>query len=190
MLHCSEERVIIYFEAIRWCCTHRPDVKCPWVQACLYKAANLSCTSGCPSFNCCNKVPTRSTPPGGRPQALNAPRLTTIVSRNIVEATNATLILLHSTPQVVFHPDAPEFSTNVHTDRAGWPTLPARARAAHAAHALTKTATSDTAIPAAIRSGKINSSSRMWPASSGMIDDLAGEFLGNLIRYESPSLPK
>ena len=74
------------------------------------------------------------------------------MTRNIAEATEATLILCQVARQVVFHPDEPAFSTPVTTDGARCPALPAGA--ALAAHALTETAASDTATPAAAGSGK------------------------------------
>ena len=54
----------------------------------------------------------------------------------------------------VFHPNAPEFSPSVLTRGAEWPDLPAHADTAHAAQALTETATPDPSTPAAVVSGK------------------------------------
>ena len=79
------------------------------------------------------------------------------VNQNITEASEAAPILCQDIPQIIFYPDAPVFSPNFLTDRAGWPALLDSARAAHTANALTKTAASDTATLAAIGSGKINS---------------------------------
>ena len=78
----------------------------------------------------------------------------TNMNQNIVEASDFTLILCQVAHQVVFHPDALEFTTSILTDGAGWPALPAYAGAAYADHALTKTVTSDTATSAAINSDK------------------------------------
>ena len=69
----------------------------------------------------------------------------TNVNRNIAEATKAALILFQATPQVVFHPDAPVFSTSVLTNSMRCPALPASAGAVQVAHALTNTADSNTA---------------------------------------------
>ena len=101
-----------------------------------------------------NKVPTRTPTPRGRLRAPTAPRLMTNMNQNIVEASDFTLNLCQFAHQVVFHPDALEFTPPVLTDGAGWPALPACAGAAYADHALTKTVTSDTATSAAINSDK------------------------------------
>ena len=76
------------------------------------------------------------------------------VIQNIKEAQEDAPTIYHATPLVVLKPDAPAFSPSVLTREAKWPALPVRADTAHAAPALTKTADPDSAIPAAIRSGK------------------------------------
>ena len=130
------------------CCTHRPGVKCVQTNACPCRAANRPYTSGCPSENCRNRGPTR---------APTAPRRTTNVSQTTEEAQEAAPTLCQAITPVVLHPDAPALSSSVLTRGAEWPALPAHADTAHAAPALTETATPDPATPAAIGSGKINS---------------------------------
>ena len=108
---------------------------------------NHSYTSGCLSENCYNQGPTRSP---------TAPRLTTNASGNIEEYQEAAPNLCQVTPPVIFHQDAPAFSPSVLPRGDKWPALPARADTAHAAPALTETA-SESAAPVAFGSGKINS---------------------------------
>ena len=92
------------------CCMNRTSVKCARYEACRCKRSGRACTGGLPSIKCCNKGPLLSPPPGGRPWAPTAPRLTTNVSEIIAEATEAAPILCQVACQVVFHPDEPEFS--------------------------------------------------------------------------------
>ena len=122
-------------------------VKCVQANACLFRAANLPCTSGSPSKNCRNWGPTR---------APTAPRLTTNVIQKIKESQKAAPTLFQDTPLVVFHPYSPAFSTSVLTKGDEFPALPARADTAHAAPALTKTASPDPATPAAVGSRKMS----------------------------------
>ena len=133
---------------------HHQGVKCVLYQACPCRSSIKAITIGRPSDDCHNKVPTRTPTPRGRLRAPTAPRLMTNMNQNIVEASDFTLILFQVAHQVVFHPDALEFTTSILTDGAGWPALPAYAGAAYADHALTKTVTSDTATSAAINSDK------------------------------------
>ena len=129
-------------------CTHQPGIKCVHTNACLCRAANQPCTSGCPSENFRN---------WGLTRAPTSPRLTTNVSENTNEAQEAAPALFQSVPPVVFHQDAPAFSLSVLLRRDKWPDIPARANTTHAAPALTNTAAPDPAALAAIRSGKRNS---------------------------------
>ena len=104
-----------------------------------------------------NKGHTRTPPPEGRPWDPTALRLTTNVNQNIEEYTEEALILCQATPQVVFHLGIPEFSPNVLTDREECPSLLACAETSHAYQAPNKTATPDTATPAAVGISKRNS---------------------------------
>ena len=123
-------------------------------KACRCQATNLTCISGFPSENCCNRGPTWTPPHGGRPRSPTDLRLMTNVNRNIEEAHESALILCQSIRPFIFLPDAPEFSPSVPTGKEEWPALPACAKIAHAAQALTETADPDTATPAAIGIGK------------------------------------
>ena len=78
------------------------------------------------------------------------------MNQNIVEATKATPIFCQYIPQVLFQTYFPVLSPSVLTVRVGCPDVPASSGDAHVAHALTDTATHDTATPAAIGSVKIN----------------------------------
>ena len=127
---------------------NQPGVKCVQANACPCRAANRTCTSGCPSENCHKQGPTRSP---------SAPRLTTNVIKNIEESQEDALTLCHTTTPVVFHQDSPAFSPSVLRSGDKWPSLPARADTTHAAPALTETAPPDPAAPVAVGSGKINS---------------------------------
>ena len=104
--------------------------------------------SGCPSENCHNRgltwAPTVTSP-------------TTNVSQNIEEDQEAALTLCQATPSVVFHPDARTFSPIFLKRGSEWPALPARTDTSLAPPALTGTAAPDTATPAVVGSGKINS---------------------------------
>ena len=138
--------------------TQFPVVKCVWVQACPCRADNPACTDGCTLGKCRNKVYTCTIPygwEGGRYPT--GPRLTTNVNQNITETTKASPIICQVVPQVFFHPEYPVLLPSVLTDGVGWPDLLYRSSAAHAAHALTETAASNTATPAAIGVIKINS---------------------------------
>ena len=130
------------------CCTHWLGVKCVQADACLCRAANRPCMSGCSLENCFNWGPT---------WALTAAMLTINTSQITKESQEAALTLCQFTPPVVFHPDAPDLSTRPLTRVAKWSALTARADTAHADPALTKTAATDPTTPAAIGSGKINS---------------------------------
>ena len=107
--------------------------------------------------DCRNKDPTCTPPHRESPRAPTAPRLKTNVNQNIVEATEVAPIFLQGAYQVIFHPDNPEFAPPIIIIGVVCPALLDRAGSALAAHALTDTATPNTATPAAIRSGKINS---------------------------------
>ena len=81
----------------------------------------------------------------------------TNMSENTEEAHEASPTLWHTTPMVVFHQDAPEFSPSVLPRGDEWPDLLAHADTDHRSLALTKTATPDPATSEAIGSSKINS---------------------------------
>ena len=85
-----------------------------------------------------------------------APSLTANAKQNIKEVQEASPILCHSIPLVVFHSDVPEISPSVLTRGAEWAALLDRANAAHIPQSLTKTSAPDTAATAAVGSGKIN----------------------------------
>ena len=128
-------------------CTHWSVVKCVQANACPFRFANLSCTSGFPSDNCFSQVPTRGP---------TTPTLMTNVTETINRAQEATPTLFQDIDQVVFHLDASAFSPSVLLRGDEWPALPARDNTAHVSPALTETATLDPAAPAAVGSGKIN----------------------------------
>ena len=86
-----------------------------------------------------------------------APSLTANAKQNIKEVQEASPILCHSIPLVVFHSDVQAFSPSVLTRGDEWAALLARANAAHISQSLTKTSAPDTAATAAVGSGKINS---------------------------------
>ena len=130
------------------CCTHRTGVKCVHANTCPCRAANIPCTSGCPSENCHNWGPTR---------APTVPRFKTNVSENIKEVQEYAPNLCHAIPPVVFHQDTPALSPRVLPRGDEWPDLLARADTAHTAPALNKTANPNPATPAAVGSSKINS---------------------------------
>ena len=104
-----------------------------------------------------NKGHTHTTPPGGRPRAPTGPRLTTKANRNISNASEDNPILCRFPHQVVFHPDTPEITPPINNDGTGWTAFPYSSGNAYLAHAITKTAASDTITPESIRSCKINS---------------------------------
>ena len=62
------------------------------------------------------------------------------MNRNTEEAPKSTPILYQDIPQLVFHPDVPEFSPNFLTDGEECPALPDTDNTSHTAHALTNTA--------------------------------------------------
>ena len=80
------------------CCTQRPGVKFVQANVCPCQAANIPCTSGCPSENFRNRGPT---------QAPTTPRLTTNVIKTITEDQEAAPTIFHATPPR-------SFSTNTH----------------------------------------------------------------------------
>ena len=93
----------------------------------------------------------------GPTQASTAPRLTANASQNIEGGQEDSLILCQTTAPVVFHQDTLALSLNVLTIGSKWTTLWDRFNTTHAAKALTKTATPNTATPAYGGSGKRNS---------------------------------
>ena len=83
--------------------------------------------------------------------------LTTNVNQNIKEAIEFAPILCQAIPQVIFHPDVPDFFPNVLTDGEKWPALSASAKTVHAIEVLANTAAPNIATPVAVVSVKINS---------------------------------
>ena len=123
------------------CCTYRPGVKCVQAQSYPCWESNQACTSSSPPENFLNKGPTRTPPPGGRTRAPTTLRLPTNVNQNIEEAHESDLILCQATPSVVFHPEVPDFSPNVLTNKEEWPALLASAETAQADLVLAKNTT-------------------------------------------------
>ena len=138
-------------------CTHRPGVKCVWVQTCTCRAAIRACTSGCSSVYFCNNGPTHSPPRGRIQRDHTVPMLMTNVNRNIEESTESAPILFQAIPQVISCQDTLAFSSTALIDMMGRTTLPDCTRAFHMSHALTDTSSSNTTTLEAIGSGKINS---------------------------------
>ena len=122
--------------------THWSGVKCVQANAYPRRASNIPCTSGHLSDHCRNQDPT---------QVPKGPRLTTNMRETIKEAQEAAPTLYQAIEPVVFHQDTPSFSPRVLPRREEWSALPARADTAHAVPALTETAASDPATPAAVR---------------------------------------
>ena len=123
-------------------------MKCIHTNACPFRVTNPPCASGCPSENCHNR---------GNTRAPTSPSLTTTVSQTIEETQESAPTVCQAIVPVVFHPDAPAFSTSILTRGSKWPDLPTRADNAHAVPELTETASPDPATSAAVRSVKINS---------------------------------
>ena len=73
------------------------------------------------------------------------------------EAQEAALTFCQAINLVIFHQDAPAFSSSASLRREGCPVIPARYDTAHAAPALTETATPNPATLEAIMSGKKHS---------------------------------
>ena len=61
------------------------------------------------------------------------------MKRNIKEATKAAPILCQAVTQVIFHPEATEFSPNILMEGEECPTLPDSVEAAYTSQALTNT---------------------------------------------------
>ena len=89
---------------IRQCCTYQPGVKYAQDKAFSCQSTNSTCTSGFPSENCHNRVPTRT------PTDL---RLTTNARQNTKDSNEASPILCQATPPYLsftqahwyYHPD-------------------------------------------------------------------------------------
>ena len=77
--------------------------------------------------------------------------------KTIEEAQEAALVFCQDIASVLFRPYAPAFLSSVLLRGDEWTDLTAHVDTAHAASALTETATPNPATPAAVGSGKINS---------------------------------
>ena len=130
------------------CCMHRPVMKCVQANTCPCRAANCPCTSGWPLENFRNWGPTWGP---------TVPRLTTNMRKTIEDTQEAAPIICQAIDPVFFHQDAPAFSPSVLPRGDKWPALRARTNTAHTAPYITKTATPNTAAPAAVVSGNKNS---------------------------------
>ena len=107
---------------IRQCCMHWTSVKCVQDQACQYRSAKCICTSGFSPEKCCNKGPTRTPPPGGRPRAPTALSLNTRMNQNIKEAHESAPILCKDIPRSYFTQTSQSYHpTSSRTDRSGPP---------------------------------------------------------------------
>ena len=164
---------------IHQCCMYRTGVKCSRSQECACREAGRDCTANYPSNEFLNKGPSCIPPPGGRPQSLTDPRITTNMNQNIGEASFA-----RSSSRSYFTRQ-PSVHTLVLTDGVGWTILLSCTSAAYMSHALTETAASNNATSAAIDSGKINSNdaqpteftvatptgmSRWWPVMERVME--------------------